>query len=128
VSPLEFRCYHLCQLSYTSFHMHFRLQAAISRGTAIFNCSPTLTLSCTNIRPAMFFDSKDMHIPLKFYISYISNVRFKCFRFPVGHFDFRLNSHRILHRAMLLSAAVTLAPSKTNVATLNLLPKVIYAL
>jgi len=42
--------------------------------------------------------------------------------------DFRLNSHRIVNRAMLLSEAVTSASSKTNAATLNLLPKVIYAL
>jgi len=69
-----------------------------------------------------------MRIPLKFHIYFISNVRFKCFRFHVHHFDFWLNSHRIVHRAMLLSAAVTLASSKTNAATLNLLPKVIYAL
>jgi len=39
-----------------------------------------------------------------------------------------LNSNRIAHWAMLLSAAVTSASSKTNAATLNLPPKVIYAL
>jgi len=44
------------------------------------------------------------------------------------HFDFRLNSAGIVHMVMLLSAAVTSASSKTNAATLNLLPKVIYAL
>jgi len=82
----------VCKLSYTLFHMHFRLQ------TAIFNFPPT------------------------------HHVRFKCFQFSVRHFDFRLNSHRIVHRAMLLSAAVTSASSKANAAMLNLLPKVIYAL
>jgi len=40
---------------------------------------------------------------------------FKCFRFPVRHYDYRLNSHRIVHRAMLLSAAMTSASSKTNI-------------
>jgi len=60
----------------------------------------------------------------------ICNVRFKRFRFHIGQFDFRLNSHRIVHRAMLLSVAVTSASSKTNAVglTLNLLPKLIYAL
>jgi len=43
------------------------------------------------------------------------------FRFHVRHFYFRLNSHRIVHRAMLLSAAVTSTSSKINAATLNLL-------
>jgi len=70
----------------------------------------------------------DMRIPLKFHIYSISNVRFKLFRFHVRNFDFRLNSHRIVHRAMLLSVVVTSVSSKTNAATLNLLSKVIYAL
>jgi len=62
--------------------------------------------------------------------TYIPSVMwgFKCLRFPIRHCDFRLKTHRIIHRAMLLSAAVTSASSKTNVATFNLLPKVIYAL
>jgi len=60
---------------------------------------------------------------LKFYIYSICNGRFKCFRFHGRHFDFRLNSHRIVHRAMLLSAAVISASSKTNAAMLYLLPK-----
>jgi len=68
-----------------------------------------------------------MRIPLKFHMYFICNVRFKYFRFHVCHFDFRLNSDRIVHRAMLLLAAVTLASSKANAATLNLLPMVIYA-
>jgi len=55
---------------------------------------------------------------------HICNVRFKCFRFHVRQFDFRLNSHRIVHRAMLLSAAVTSATSKTNAATLKFASKV----
>jgi len=84
-----------------------------------------LTSYCTNIRPTMLFDANDMRIPLKFHKYSISNVRFKCFRFPVRHFDFRLNSHRIVHRVMLVSAAVTSASSKTNAATFNLLPQVI---
>jgi len=50
----------------------------------------------------------------------------KCFRFHVRNFDFRLNSHRIVYRAMLLSAAVTSASSKSNTVTFKLLPKVIY--
>jgi len=79
---------------------------------------------CTNIRPTMLFDAKDMRIPLKFHIYSICNVSFKCFRFHVCHFDFRLNSERIMHRVMLLSAAVTSASSKTNAATLNLLLKI----
>jgi len=68
---------------------------------------------------------KNMRIPLKFRKYSICNDRFKCFRFHVCHFYFQLNSHRIVHRAMLLSAAIT---SKTNAATLSLLPKVIYAI
>jgi len=44
------------------------------------------------------------------------------------HFDFWCNSDRIVHSAKLLLAAVTSASSKTNAATLNLLPKAIYAL
>jgi len=44
------------------------------------------------------------------------------------NFDFWLNSDRIVHRAMLLLAAITSASSKTNAATLNLLLKAIYAL
>jgi len=76
----------------------------------------------------MLFDAKRMRIPLKFHIYSVCNVRFKCFRFQVRHFDFRLNSHRIVHRAMLLSAAVTSASSKINAATLNFLPKVIHTL
>jgi len=77
------------------------------------------------IRPTILFDAKDMRISVKFHIYSIFDVRFKCFRFPVRHIDFRLNSHRIVHRAMLLSAAVTSASSKIYAATLNLLPKVI---
>jgi len=76
----------------------------------------------------MLFDVNDIRIPLIFHVYSICNVRFKCFRFHVRHFDFRLNSDRIVHRAMLLSAAVTSAFSKTNAVTLNLLPKVIYVL
>jgi len=41
---------------------------------------------------------------------------------------FRLNSLQIVHRAMLVSAAVTSASSKTSAATFNLLQKVIYTL
>jgi len=48
-----------------------------------------------------------MRIQLKFHIYFTHNIRFKCFRFHVRHFDLRLNSHRIVHRAILLSAAVT---------------------
>jgi len=44
-----------------------------------------------------------MRIPLKFNIYSISNVRYS---------DCRLKSHRIVHRAMLLSASVTSASSK----------------
>jgi len=62
-----------------------------------------------------------MQIPLTFHIYSIFNVRFKYFRFPIRHFDFRLNMHLIMHRAMLLSATVTPSSSKTNAATLNLL-------
>jgi len=65
-----------------------------------------------------------------FEISIYSNciIRFKCFWFHVRRFDFRLNSHRNVHRAMLQSAAVTSASSKINAATFNLLPNLIYAL
>jgi len=73
----------------------------------------------------MFFDAKYMRFQLKFHIC---NIRFKCFRFYVRHFYFRLNWHRIVHQAFSLSAAVTSASSKTNAATLNLLLKLIYAL
>jgi len=67
-----------------------------------------------------------MRMPLKLHIIFsICTVRFKCFRFHVRHFDFRLNLHRIVHRALLLSAAVT--SSNTNAATLNFLPREIYA-
>jgi len=55
-------------------------------------------------------------ITLKFHMYSICNVRFKCFRFHVHHFDFRWNT------------IVTSASSKTNAATLNLLPKGIYGL
>jgi len=110
------------QAEYMFFHIHFRQQAAI------FNLPPTLTLSCTNIRPTMLFNVKNMRIPLKFHIYSICNVRFKCFRFHVRHFDLCLNSHRIVHMAMLLSAAETSVSSQTNATTLNLLPKVICAL
>jgi len=107
----------------TLFHICYRFQ------TAIFDFSlDTLTSSCTNIRPTMLFDAKDMRILLKFHIYSISNVRFKCFWFHVCYFYFRLNSHRTVRRATLLSAAVTSASSKTNAVTLNLLPKVIYTL
>jgi len=90
--------------------------------------STHLTWSCTNIRPTTLFDAQDMLIPLKFHIYSICNVRFKCFRFHVRHFALRFNSHRTVHRAMLLSPVVTSASSKTNAATLNLFTKVIYAL
>jgi len=66
---------------------------------AIFHFSHTLTSSYTNIRPIMLFDTKDMRIPLKFHKYFICNVGFKWFRFHVRHFDFQLNSHRIVHRA-----------------------------
>jgi len=72
----------------------------------------------------MLFNAKNLRIPLKFHIYSICNVRFKCFRSHVR----RLNSDQIVRKAMLLSAAVTSASSKINAATLNLLPKVIYAL
>jgi len=55
-----------------------------------------------------------MRIPLKFHIYSICNVRFKCFRFHVCHFDFQLNSRQIVHRAMLLLAVVTSASSKQS--------------
>jgi len=84
----------------TLFHIYFQFQAAI------FNCPPTLTSFCANIRPTVLFDAKYMRIPLKFHIS---NVRFKCFRFHIRHFDCWLNSFRIVHRAVLLSAGVTSA-------------------
>jgi len=87
-----------------------------------------LTLSCTNIHSIMLFDAKNIRIPWKFYMHSSCNVRFKCFRFHVRYFDFRLNSDRILHRAIMLSVVVTLTSSKTNKATLNLLPKVIYTI
>jgi len=104
----------------TLCHIYFRFQAAI------FNFLPTLTSSCTNIRSTMLFDAKHMWIPLKFHTYSIRNViRLKCFRFHVHHFDCRLNSHRIVSRAMLLSAAGTSVSSNTNAATLNLLQKLI---
>jgi len=109
-------------MRYTLFHIYFRFQAAI------FNFPPIPTSPYTNICPIMLFDAKNMRITLKFYIYSICNVRFRCFRFHVRHFDFRLKSHRIVHRALLLSAAVTLASLKTYAATLNLLPKAIHAL
>jgi len=31
----------------------------------------------------------------------ICNARFKCFRIHVSHFDYQLNSHRIVHRAIV---------------------------
>jgi len=79
-------------------------------------------------RFTVWFDAKDMRIALTFHISSICIVRFKFFRFYDRHFDFRLNADRIVHRANLLSAAVVSTSSKTNAATLNLLPKLIYAL
>jgi len=109
-------------MKYTLFHIYSRFQVAI------LTCSPTLTSSCANIRPTMLFDAKHMRIPFKFHVYSICYVRFKCFRFHVRHFDCRLNSHRIVGRPMLLSAAVTSTSSKTNAATLNLLPNVIFAL
>jgi len=42
----------------------------------------------------------------------ICNIRYKHFSFHVRHFDFRLNAGRILRRAMLLPATVTLTSSK----------------
>jgi len=97
----EFCWYHVYKMRYTLIHIYFRFQAAI------FNFPPTLMSSCTNVRSTMLFDAKDMPIPLKCHIYSICNVRFKWFRFHVRHFDFRSNSHRIVHRAMLLPAAVT---------------------
>jgi len=67
----------------TLFHIYFRFQVAI------FNFSTTLTSLCTNIRPTMLFDAKDMRIHLKIHKYSIYNVRFKCFWFYVRHFDFR---------------------------------------
>jgi len=46
----------------------------------------------------VFIDAKNMRIPIKFHIYSICNVRFKCFQFHVHHFDFLLNSNRILLR------------------------------
>jgi len=105
---------------YTLFHIYFLFQAAI------FDCSLILKSSC--IRPTVLLNAKYMRILLKFHMYSICNVRCKCFRFYVRHFYFRLNSYRIVYKAMLLSAAVTSASLKANTATLNLLPKAIYAL
>jgi len=102
-------CYHVYKLRYTLFHIYFRFQAAV------FDFSLTLTSSCTThyvIRCKRYADSVDISIYS------IWNVSFKCFRFHVRHLDFRLNSDRIVHRAMLLSAAVTSTSSKTNAAKL----------
>jgi len=75
-SPWNVNCYYIVyKLRYTLFHIYFLFQAAI------FDFSLTLTSSCTNVRPTMLFDSKDMWIQLKFHICFICNVRFKRFRF-----------------------------------------------
>jgi len=103
------------------FFIYFRFQAAI------FDFSLIRTSSCTNVRP-MLFNAKDMRIPMKSHIYSICNLRFKCFRLHVRHFYFRLNLDRNVHRAMLLSTAMTSASSKTNAVTLNFVIKVIYAL
>jgi len=100
------------KLRYTLFHFHFRLQGAI------FNF--TLTLASDSNSSHHVVRLKKMRIPLKFYIYSIYIFRYQYFRFNVRHFDFRLNADRILHKAMLLPAAVTLASSKTNGAMLNL--------
>jgi len=100
VRPVEFCCYHVYKLRYTLFQIYIKFQAKIC------NISPTQTSSCTNICLIMLFDAKDVRIPLEFHVSSICNVTFKCFRFHVRHFHFQLNSHRFVHRAMLLWAAV----------------------
>jgi len=99
-------------------NIYFRLQAAI------IDFSLTLTSSWTKIRPTMLFDA--MRIPLKFRIYSICNVRFNCFRFPPFWFPVELGSN--CAQCDVAISSVTSVSSKTNAATLNLLPKAIYAL
>jgi len=78
--------------------------------------------------PPWFSGQRNKRIPLKFHIYSTCNYRYKNFRIHARHFNFRLNADRILHRAMLLPAAVTSASSKTNAAMSHWLPLVIYTL
>jgi len=83
--------------------------------SAIFDFPPTLTSFHYVVRCKRYVDSVE--------ISHLFHLRFECFWFHVRHFDFRLYSHRILHKAMLLSAAVTSVSPKTKAATLNMYSK-----
>jgi len=97
-------CNRAYKLRYTFIHIHFRLQVAV------FDFSLTLASDSINIRPiVLIYPPKCGSRPLKFHIYSFSNFTYNYFQFYVRQIDFQLNANRILHRTMLLAAAVTSA-------------------
>jgi len=109
----------MCKLRYTLFRIYFRLKATMFDFSSPWR-RPGLAFVplCCSMQNICGF-----RWSFAYFLSAMSNLIVSDF----CHFDFRLNSDRIVHSVMLLLVAVTSASSKTNAATLNLLPKAIYA-